>query len=275
MRLTDPVRLSLEDAGAIVPDMAAITQSSLTMTPLGELRYGSVPEHELSPWLQACYEVGLPGELKMPRIAGFDHDGLGPGVIRMEYLVVRDLDLKPSDGTHGGKGDHHEPSPGRIVAHAEFKYHPPEDSKPEEQTTQPTEATSGLDSWKFLQPPQSVHNDLRKYWDNVVETAIEKEFGGMHCFEVRGLSTLSPSHLRRGIASNLLIWIFPWADRLNVPVVLAATPPGYPLYLKHGFVPVGSNGGAIECNMADWGGSGVHRHVLMIRRPAKQHPVHK
>lgn len=81
MRLTEPISLSLDDADAIVPDMAAITQSSLTMTPLGELRYGTVPEDELTVWLRACYKVGLPGELKTPRITSVDKDGLGPNVI--------------------------------------------------------------------------------------------------------------------------------------------------------------------------------------------------
>lgn len=269
MQLTDPSPLSLEDAEAIVPDMAAITQSSLTMTPLGELRYGSVPEDELSTWLQACYRVGLPGELKTPRISGFDNDDFGPNVVRMEYLVIRDLDLEPLNSTHTANKGGVQASPGRIVAYAEFKYHP-QKHLDEAQIAETAGATSDSDDWKLLQPPPSVHNELRKAWDNIVEAATEKEFGAMHCIEVRGLSTLSPSHLRKGIASRLLGWISPWADRLGVPVVLAATPPGYPLYLKHGFVRTGSD---IECNMADWGGSGVHRHILMTRWPMKQQSV--
>ncbi|KAJ9609507.1 hypothetical protein H2200_005834 [Cladophialophora chaetospira] len=253
--------------------MAAVMQSTLTMTPLGELRYGSVPEGELRTWLQACYKVGIPSELETPRIAGFDDDGHGPNVTRMEYLVIRDLDLKPLEEVQDDYDGGRQASTGRIVAYAEFKYHPMEEAKSDEHANEPTESTSGENDWKFLQPPPSVHNELRKHWDGVVEAVLERQFGGMHCFEVRGLSTLSPSHLRKGIASKLLSWIFPWADRLNVPVVLAATPPGYPLYLKHGFVPVGPNGGAIECNMAEWGGSGVHRHILMMRPPEKKQPA--
>ncbi|KIW66904.1 hypothetical protein PV04_06192 [Phialophora macrospora] len=295
MKLTDPIRLSLEDADTIVPDMAAIALSSLTMTPLGQLRYGTTPEAQLSSWLRACWRAELPGDLQPPRIADFDHDGLGPNVMRMEYLVVRDLDMEPlSDddkrsANHNSHDDVEAPasasasdSRGRIVAFAEFKYHPREEVRAQEEqqqqqrtTTQaaPQGSPDGNEDGRLpLQPPPSVHNGLRTHWDNLVETALQRQFGGMHCFEVRGLSTLSPSHLRRGIASELLGWIFPWADRLNVPVVLAATPPGYPLYLKHGFVPVGPNDGAIECDMADWGGSGVHKHVLMIRWPEKKGP---
>jgi GNAT superfamily N-acetyltransferase len=298
MKLTDPIRLSLEDADAIVPDMAAIALSSLTMTPLGQLRYGTTTEAELSSWLRACWRSELPCDLQPPRIADFDTDGLGPNVMRMEYLAVRDLDMEPlSDDDGAASNNSHDgvqapasapasasASGGRIVAFAEFKYHPREDVRSHQQeeeqqqqqqqqtaTQPPTEGMSGgdQDGSMLLQPPPSVHNELRIHWDNLVETALHRQFGGMHCFEVRGLSTLSPSHLRRGIASKLLGWIFPWADRLNVPVVLAATPPGYPLYLKHGFAPVGPDDGAIECDMADWGGSGVHRHVLMIRWPEK------
>ncbi|ETI22625.1 hypothetical protein G647_06701 [Cladophialophora carrionii CBS 160.54] len=257
--------------------MAAIALSSMTMTPLGELRYGATPEAELSSWLQACYRSELATDLKPPRIAGFDHDGLGPNVMRMEYLVVRDLDLEPLNEKNPAKShdDFHpssSSSEGRIVAYAEFTYHPPEDahSHYQGQNAKTTTPDSKDEILLQPQPPPSVHNELRKHWDGLVETALQRQFGGMHCFEVRGLSTLSPSHLRRGIASTLLSWIFPWADRLNVPVVLAATPPGYPLYLKHGFVPAGPNDGAIECDMAQWGGSGVHKHVLMIRWPEKE-----
>ncbi|EXJ58402.1 hypothetical protein A1O7_05827 [Cladophialophora yegresii CBS 114405] len=258
--------------------MAAIALSSLTMTPLGKLRYGSTPEAELYSWLQACYRSELAAALNPPRIAEFDHDGLGPNVKRMEYLIVRDLDLDPlnheKNPGHAKADDVRlEARGGRIVAYAEFVYHPrAEDAQSEATDTDGTATPGGSKDEVAVPPPPppSVHGELCKYWDDLVETALQSQFGGMHCFEVRGLSTLAPSHLRKGIASRLLGWIFPWAERLHVPVVLAATPPGYPLYLKHGFVPVGPNGGVVECDMARWGGSGIHRHVLMIRWPEKQ-----
>jgi GNAT superfamily N-acetyltransferase len=249
-----------------VADMAAIEQSSLTMTPLGELRYGKVPALELKTWLEACYQVELRADLKTPRITGFDVDEFGQDVTRTEFLVIRDLDLKSLGALRDDSGS--ERTNGRIVAYAEFRYHPPGQASVEKQEPQASTEASDPD-WRSLQPPSSVHRVLREHWNNVVEAALAAQFGGMNCFEVRSLSTLSPSHLRKGIASKLLSWLLPWADRLKVPVVLAATPPGYPLYLKHGFVEVGSNEGAIECDMARWGGSGIHRHVLMMRWPNK------
>lgn len=269
MKLSETIHLSAEDADNVVMDVAAVMQSSFTMTPLGALRYGSVPEAELSTWLQACCRAEVPHELNYPRITGLDNDSLGPDVTRLEFLAIRDLEMESLDAMREvQENDAHIPD-GRIVAYAEFKYHPLEELKPKKQESQTPKDTTAA-QWKSLEPPAAVHRELHEHWNNVVETALENQFGGMHCFEVRSLATLSPSHLRKGIASRLLTWIFPWADRLNVPVVLAATPPGYPLYLKHGFVPIGENDGAVECNMADWGGTGIHRHVLMVRQPGKE-----
>ena len=269
MRLTEPICVAATDADDIVPDVSAVTQSSLTMTPLGELRYGRVPTAELADWLQACCEVGLRSELQTPRIAGLGGDGLGHSLTRMEFLVVRDLDVASLSEKENLHGEDPRVSEGRIVAYAEFTYHPAEQVSTQQEDSKPSGEASGSE-WKSLQPPAWVHRELYEHWNNTVEAALRKQFGGLHCFEVRGLSTLSPSYLRKGIASKLLSWILPWADRLNVPVVLAATPPGYPLYLKHGFVPVGANRGAIECDMEDWGGSGIHRHILMVKRPEKK-----
>ena len=274
MRLTEPIRVSLEDADAIVSDIAAVQHSILTMTPLGDLRYGSVPHHEARGWLESCYKVGLPEELKCPRISGLDNDGCGPNVTRMEFLIIQDLDLEPLKAVSEASSGAAQQSHGRVVAYAEFKYHPPAEAKSEVHVPQSEDAKAeAIAKWKTIQTPKAVHRELHEHWNNVVEEAIRTEFGGMHCFEIRGLATLSPSHLRKGIASELLGWIFPWADRLNVPVVLAATPPGYLLYLRHDFVEIDSENAVLECNLDDWRGTGVHKHVLMVRWPKKDESV--
>lgn len=277
MRLTEPIHLSAVDLETIGPEMAAINQSTLTMTPLGELRYSAVPPDEAQRWLESCCRADLRDELSYPRITDLDTDGLGPDVIRFEHLVIRDLDLEPLHSYHAGQASSasHDPGrdsrpAGRIVAYAEFKYHP---LNKEKQTDEHGARDSDKEPPASVEPsmeiPTSAHRELHEYWNNAVEAALDFQFSHLHCFEVRGLATLSPSHLRKGIASKLLPWIFPWADRLNVPVVLAATPPGYPLYLRHGFVELGGRDGVVECDMAEWGGSGIHRHILMTRSPSK------
>ena len=276
MRLTDPLSLSPSDIPSAVADMAAIAQSSLTMTPLGELRYGTVPAAELTTWLEECYAEELPADLAFPRISGFEDGEAGPDVTCSECLVVRDLDMVSLGEKHGGTGDGDgldEPAGfGRIVAYAEFKYHPPalQDAQNPDPgpSKEPSESKSHISPIQLPLSIQPLERALHTHWNNTVEVALAAQFSFLRCFEVRGLSTLSPSHLRHGIASKLLRWIFPLADRWKIPVVLAATPPGYPLYLKYGFVPVGPNGGVIECDMKEWGGRGVHRHVLMVRWPS-------
>ncbi|KIW32691.1 uncharacterized protein PV07_04220 [Cladophialophora immunda] len=284
MRLTDPIRLSLEDADAVAPDIASIRHSSLTSTPLGQLRYGAVPHAEAREWLESCSRLELQSELRYPRIASFERDGSGQHVTRMEHLVVRDLDLAPFKACNALTIQGDAVRPGRVVAYAEFQYHPPQQEPAagsvisgSQRIHASEEGFSSEEPATVLDLPVSVHRDLHEHWDRTVEAALSARFGHMHCFEVRGIGTLAPSHLRKGIASSLLAWIFPWADALGVPVVLAATPAGHPFYLRHGFVEVDDDddddedGKAqrrfIECDMADWGGTGVHRHVLMIRWP--------
>ena len=88
-------------------------------------------------------------------------------------------------------------------------------------------------------------------------------------------------------------WVFGPADRDNVPVVLAGSPVGVRVYRKMGFVEVGGktkekdedgdgegegvegkgerwpgeNEGTIRVDLSEWGGEGIHRHLLMVRWP--------
>ncbi|OAP60120.1 hypothetical protein AYL99_05122 [Fonsecaea erecta] len=284
MRLTAPILLSPADLDTVTPDIASIRHSSLTTTRLGQLRYGAVPHAEARAWLESSTRAELESELtRYPRIVDSlgGRDGLGGGRVMttsMEHLVVRDLDLEslspgsPSEGVSVDVVDA-AAAAGRVVAFTEFMYHPP----PPLPGQEPSSCAETQIDHPFPAPPPpppSVHRSLHEHWDQTVEAALSAWFGGMHCFEVRGLGTLAPSHLRKGIASTLLAWLLPRADRMGIPVVLAATPIGYPFYLRHGFVEVdgGSRRCHIECDMASWGGSGVHRHVLMIRRPKQKQP---
>lgn len=266
MQLTDVKYLSANDSQSASIDIGAIVQSFSLSSPLGALRYTNIPSDEFRQWITKGIKADLDHEFSYPRIRDFDSDGLGFNVVRYEGLVIRDLDLQKlstEDTRQLVSGQ------GRVIAHASFLYHPAHEKKDTKPATkQETDFLSAPDPDDEL--PLPGHRELHNYWNNAVETALKAEFGGLHCFEVRELSVLAPTHWRKGIASKLLQWIFPYAERLGIPVVLAATPAGYPLYLKHGFVDVSGKNGIVECDMAQWGGAGVHRHVLMTRASTKE-----
>jgi GNAT superfamily N-acetyltransferase len=83
---------------------------------------------------------------------------------------------------------------------------------------------------------------------------------------LEGISTL-PSHAGKGLAKTLVSWIFPRADREGRICFLCASPMGYGLYRKLGFEEVGGPGSIVEVDRSEWGGSGVHRHIAMVRYP--------
>ncbi|KIV89560.1 hypothetical protein PV10_06950 [Exophiala mesophila] len=266
MHLSDIILLSQEDTERATTDIAAIVQSFSLTSPLGALRYGRIPLAELKQWITKGVRADLEHESQYPRITQLGTDEFGLNIERYESLVIEDLDLQPLSSP---VDQQLAPNHGQIVAHASFLYHPSNEKRQSSDKIGKEPAISS-EANQTNDLPSSGHGELHRYWNQAVETALESEFGDLHCFEVRELSVLAPSHWRKGIASTLLTWIFPFADRIGVPVVLAATPAGYPLYLKHGFVQVSGKNGIVECDMAQWGGSGIHRHVLMSRAPAKQ-----
>lgn len=269
MQLTDTIYLSPDDTERASIDIAAIAQSFSLSSPLGALRYGRIPTAQFNQWITTGVRADLEHESQYPRIRQLGTDEFELNLDRYESLVIEDLDLPSLSSTiNQGPGRNR----GRVVAHASFLYHPPnEKGQNSDKLGVKSDVPSEPNQANHL--PSSGHGELHRYWNQAVETALEREFGGLHCFEVRELNVLAPSHWRKGIASKLLAWIFPYADGLGVPVVLAATPAGYPLYLKHGFVQVSGKNGIVECDMAQWGGAGIHRHVLMSRAPAKQGPA--
>lgn len=239
-------------------EIATIVQSSMASSPLRTLRYGAIPPDEFLSWLTRGIRGDLEAQKKYPRIRWFDSKIGNPNVVRWEDIVIKDNDLESLVVSNGPAA---ELSRGRIVAHAAFMYHP---------SGSDVTSTEGGHHGTDQEPnplPLSGNRQLQEYFNAKVESALKAEFAGMHCFEVRELNVLAPDYWRKGIASRLLNWIIPKADKKNIPIVLAATPLGYPLYLKHGFVEVESENRIVECDMSEWGGAGIHRHVLMIRQP--------
>jgi len=238
-------------------EIATIVQSTVATSPLRMLRYGAIPPDEFLAWLTRGIRADLEEEMTHPKIRWMNSKIGDPDQVRYESLVIRDPDLKPLQAPNRTQQNEDR---GRIVAHAAFLYHPPGEKQTHVAGQQKLE--------KAPNPlPASGHRELQDHFSKAVETALAAQFGGMHCFEVRELNVLAPDYLRKGLASKLLKWIIMRADERNIPIVLAATPPGYPLYLRHGFVEVEGDNRVVECDMSKWGGMGIHKHVLMIREP--------
>lgn len=258
MQLSDILYLWDQDLDTASLELATIVQSSIPSSPLRTLRYGAIPPDEFLSWSTKGIRADLEDEKKHPRIRWMDSKIGKPNVVRCENLVIRDHDLEPLGAASKALSEFER---GRIVAHAAFLYHPPGESDASIEAGQ-----HGTDE-NSNPLPASGHRQLQEHLTAAVEAALKAELAGMHCFEVRELNVLAPDYWRKGIASRLLNWIIPKADKKNIPIVLAATPPGYPLYLKHGFVEVEGENRTVECDMSEWGGMGIHRHVLMIREP--------
>jgi GNAT superfamily N-acetyltransferase len=83
---------------------------------------------------------------------------------------------------------------------------------------------------------------------------------------LEGISTL-PSHAGKSLAKALVSWIFPRADREGRICFLRASLMEYRLYRKLGFEEVGGPGSIVQVDRSEWGGSGVHTHIAMVRYP--------
>lgn len=81
------------------------------------------------------------------------------------------------------------------------------------------------------------------------------------CF-VLGQLAASLSHQRRGIGAGLVQLGLNKAEREGMACYLSGAPMGVPLYRQLGFEEVGR----LEIPLRDFGGSGTHVHVAMIRR---------
>jgi GNAT superfamily N-acetyltransferase len=83
---------------------------------------------------------------------------------------------------------------------------------------------------------------------------------------LEGISTL-PSHSGKSLAKALMGWAFPRADREGRICFLCASLIEYRLYRKLGFEEVGGPGTIVEIDRSEWGGSGVHTHISIVRYP--------
>jgi hypothetical protein len=262
MRLSQPISLSSPVTQADVLDIANVRKSTLGSSELAVLRFGKISPTETLPWIIKSTGLELVEEFKRPRIVSRDRQG--PGVVCEEHLVVRDLDLPQTHHDEPTDATNEHTQEGTIVAHAQWIYSPLVVA-PESETSPSTEGTHPANP-----PPSGANIELIKHFGQLIDAAINEMKKDISCYELRNISTAA-SHLRKGIAKQLTLWIVPYADRDNLPVILAASPLGYNLYRSCGFEDAtDEKGESLLCSidMEKWGGSGMHHHRLMVRWPS-------
>ncbi|KAF6834463.1 hypothetical protein CPLU01_04928 [Colletotrichum plurivorum] len=76
----------------------------------------------------------------------------------------------------------------------------------------------------------------REYFSGV-DRVKNKVMAGRRCLYLQPVAT-DPAHQRRGVGRQLIEWGLDEAARVGFPAYLVASPDGYPLYVKCGFVDV-------------------------------------
>lgn len=271
MHLTPPISLDPANAHIDAYDLAHSVISIPDSSQLVSLRWGKVSDPDMIKYLTAVYTFQIQIDAKIPRISAVQEDGKGNAIERREHLAIRDLDLLPCLVEQNP--DHFKDNPeaakvGRIVAHADFRFRPKgwdwHDVKHEYQQANGMPVGHG----SIPKPPGS-NTELIEMFDNKVEELLDYHCKGQNCYELVNIST-NASHLRKGLAKQLVMWLFPFCDRQQLDYKLLASPMGRGLYKRCGFVEegVGENG-AVEVDMGDWGGDGIHQHIYMVRHPER------
>lgn len=114
-------------------------------------------------------------------------------------------------------------------------------------------------------------------WASLLDNTTYNTFKDLPCFYFNAMFTLTPSHLRKGAAAELVNWIMPYSDLYGLPVVVIGSPLGVKVYKKAGFEEVCD----LTIDLGDWGweereqagkvieeGDGkMHRHLVLVRWP--------
>ena len=224
------------------------------------LRYDGIPKDELVKWFEASYLHDVATQISLPSISARHTDNKGD-IDRVEHLVVRDLDLAPFSAETSC--DRHSHTSGRIVAHIVFRY-----ISRSREVAHPALDSAIVDKIPAVPPlPSSGNKVLHEKLALLVQSVLTKAFAGVKCYEVLKIATAA-YHYRRGIAKQLLERLFAHADTDHLPVVLAASPPGIPLYEKCGFSEIGGPHGSVDLDLREYGGETLHQYTLMVRWPA-------
>jgi hypothetical protein len=268
MRLTPPIPLNPARAQIDAYDLAHVVTSLPYSSQLADLRWGKAKNADMIKYLTAIYTIQISEDAKIARIGAALEDGKGDEIERREHLVIRDLDLLPllieqnperfTDNPEAAKA-------GRIVSHADFRMRPKgwnwQDAKQQANDTS-TESDSP-------QGPNGANIELIKLCNTKAGELLDYHCRDHACYELVNIAS-NASHLRKGLAKQLITWIFPYCDEQQLDCKLLASPMGRGLYKSCGFVEEGKgNKSALRIDMGEWSGDGIHEHVYMVRRPGK------
>ena len=260
MRLTPIISLrDSKDPRGDAIDLAHLRATTINSSEIGILAWGNVPLAQLVSYTAEKFEKSIRKDFTTPAISTESTDGLGSTIDRSEHLVIRDLDLpqvEPSPDANGGQGQ------GRIVAHVEY-VSCPQDWFSRNHFT-PADPDVPVDP-----RIEGSKQALMDHFHAEIYEVSELHVGGQECYMLLGIHTLD-THLRRGLASQLVQWIIPYANANNRPLFLVSSPVGVHVYRKNGYQGVGGDAELVEILLEEWGGPKgvIHQLVAMRRDPS-------
>jgi GNAT superfamily N-acetyltransferase len=268
MHLTPPIPLDFNNVTLDAFDLARIRMTFPNSSPFDTLRWGSVSDSDMLTYLLKRTSDALSIDATFPRIGAAQDDKKGQAIERREHLVIRDLDLLPRRvEEHPEDYDAESPARklGRIVTHAEYRFRPKGWNWRDPTHNHPHANGEPVD----VATPPGANAELIELFNERVKELLDYHCKGGDCYELVEIAT-HPSHLRKGLAKQLVTWLFRFCDEDHLDYKLMASPMGKGLYKSCGFVEDGKGDkGAVEIDMAEWGGEGIHRHVHMARHPEK------
>jgi hypothetical protein len=239
-----------KDPRADALDLAHLTASTIDSSEIGTLRWRGVSRSDIIDYTAEKFEKAIRNDFTTLAISTEATDGKGNKVDRTEHLVIRDLDLPQIDASSTA-------GQGRIVAHVEHAFCPPDWFS--RNPFSPSDPNTPLDL-----RISGGNQALMDLFTSSIYRTSEDLIGGQECYMLLALHTLD-THLRRGIATTLTAWIFPYAAATKRPLFLVASPVGSHVYKKAGYTVVEGERGLIEIPLEEWGGSkgGVHQLLAM------------
>ena len=271
MRLTAPMPLDAANVHIDAYDLAKCVISNTDSSQLFSVGFGSVKDIDLMKYFSTVYTFKLPIDLSIPRISAAQKDDMGIITERREHLVIRDLDLLPylvEQDPDSFKDNTEAFTIGRIVARADYRF------RPKGWNWQVTQSRYQRASEKATYPmtveqPQGSNSKIIEHFGIKAAELLDRHCRDQECYELMNLET-NVSHKGKGLAKQLVEWLFPFCDEQGLDYKLMASPVARGLYRRCGFVEDGEDAeAAISIDLGKWGGSGIYEHVCMVRHPEK------
>ena len=215
--------------------LGLLRHSSIPCTTLNVVRYGAAPEKETIEWMIQKWRIMLDSldDEANPMLGSFQKRTF---VIRdLDLQIPRSLSFEPGTGTLTGIDSFDLSTKRRIVCVACWKY-APEDWLERENEVKPRKEIDAAEASHNAKEPDTFNIEVIGMRAKALKKSKEKWMGGKPHFFLDYIATLLPSHGRQGLASTLVRYLFPRADRDNLPIYLEASEVGIPLYEHLGFV---------------------------------------